>query len=60
MRIAKLFAACLAAVSLLISCTQKAPELQGSWELDTIDGQTQLHFQLWKGNKPQDPEAWLK
>ena len=29
-------------------------------EVDTIDGQTQLHFQLWKGNKPQDPEAWLK
>lgn len=40
MRIAKLFAACLAAASLLISCTEKNPELQGSWELDTIDGQT--------------------
>ena len=34
-----MFAACLAAASLLISCTEKAPELQGSWELDTIDGQ---------------------
>ena len=28
--------------------------------VDTIDGQTQLHFQLWKGNKPQNPENWLK
>ncbi len=28
--------------------------------VDTIDGQTQLHFQLWKGSAPQDPEAWLR
>lgn len=28
--------------------------------VDTIDGQTQLHFQLWKGSTPQDPEAWLR
>lgn len=28
--------------------------------VDTIDGQTQLHFQLWQGTKPQDPELWLK
>lgn len=27
--------------------------------VDTIDGETQLHFQLWKGSKPQDPEKWL-
>ena len=28
--------------------------------VDTIDGQTQLHFQLWKGKDPQDPELWLR
>lgn len=28
--------------------------------VDTIDGQTQLHFQLWKNTKPQNPEEWLK
>ena len=28
--------------------------------IDTINGQTQLHFELWKGLKPQDPEQWLK
>ena len=28
--------------------------------VDTIDGQTQLHFQIWKGVEPQDPEKWLK
>lgn len=28
--------------------------------VDTIDGQTQLHFQLWQNTKPQNPELWLK
>jgi len=28
--------------------------------VDTINGQTQLHFQVWQGNKPQNPEAWLR
>ena len=28
--------------------------------VDTIDGQTQLHFQVWKGTDPLDPELWLK
>ncbi len=26
----------------------------------TILDETQLHFQLWKGKQPQDPEKWLK
>ena len=26
----------------------------------TIGDETQLHFQLWKGKEPQDPEKWLK
>ena len=28
--------------------------------VDTIDGATQLHFQIWKGTTPQDPETWLR
>lgn len=28
--------------------------------VDTINGQTQLHFQVWQGNKPQNPESWLR
>lgn len=26
----------------------------------TIAGETQLHFQLWQGKTPQDPEKWLR
>ena len=28
--------------------------------VDTIDGQTQLHFQIWKEKTPQNPEIWLR
>lgn len=28
--------------------------------VDTISGDTQLHFQLWHESDPQDPELWLK
>ncbi len=28
--------------------------------IDTINGQTQLHFQVWQGTKPQNPETWLR
>ena len=27
---------------------------------DTINGETQLHFQIWQGSKPQNPETWLR
>ncbi|MBR0290949.1 MAG: M23 family metallopeptidase, partial [Bacteroidales bacterium] len=26
----------------------------------TIADETQLHFQLWKGREPQNPEKWLR
>ena len=29
-------------------------------DIDTINGQTQLHFEVWKGKDPQNPETWLK
>ncbi len=28
--------------------------------IDTINGQTQLHFEVWKGKTPQNPENWLR
>lgn len=28
--------------------------------VDTINGETMLHFQLWQGTKPQNPEHWLR
>lgn len=29
-------------------------------KVDTIDGMDQLHFQIWKGTVPQNPEMWLR
>ena len=28
--------------------------------IDTINRQTQLHFEVWKGKTPQNPEQWLR
>ena len=28
--------------------------------IDAIGGQVQMHFEVWKGSKPQNPETWLK
>jgi len=28
--------------------------------VDTLDGETQLHFQVWKEKNPQNPELWLR
>lgn len=28
--------------------------------IDTIDNLNQLHFQIWQGTKPQNPELWLR
>lgn len=28
--------------------------------IDTINGQTQIHFEVWQGSKPQNPETWLR
>lgn len=29
-------------------------------KVDTINGDTQLHFEVWKGTRPQNPEKWLR
>ena len=36
----------------------KTSDVIGS--VDAIGGQVQLHFEVWKGDKPQNPEHWLK
>ena len=36
----------------------KTSDVIGS--VDAIGGQVQLHFEIWKGSSPQNPEAWLK
>ena len=36
----------------------KTSDVIGS--VDAIGGQVQLHFEVWKGAKPQNPEQWLK
>ena len=28
--------------------------------VDTINGETRFHFQIWQGSKPQNPESWLR
>lgn len=28
--------------------------------VETINGETELHFQLWEGRTPQNPELWLR
>ena len=28
--------------------------------VDTISDETQLHFELWEGKNPRDPESWLR
>lgn len=36
----------------------KTSDVIGS--VDAIGGQVQLHFEVWKGSTPQNPEIWLK
>ncbi len=48
----------LANVSVKAGDKVKTGDVLGT--VDTIDGQTQLHLQIWKGTKPQNPELWLR
>lgn len=38
--------------------TVKTGQVLGT--VDTINGETQLHFQIWKEQSPQNPELWLR
>lgn len=43
-----------------VKAGQKITTGQELGRIDTISSETQLHFQLWKGKAPQDPENWLR
>lgn len=47
----------LASVSVRAGDSVKTGQSIG--KVDTIGGETQLHFQLWNGKAPQDPAKWL-
>lgn len=46
--------------SVSVKAGDKVKTGQAIGKVDTISGETELHFQLWKGRAPQDPELWLR
>ncbi|MCR5520021.1 MAG: peptidoglycan DD-metalloendopeptidase family protein [Bacteroidales bacterium] len=48
----------LASVNVKAGQKVKTGEVLG--RVDTITGETQLHFELWEGKTPRNPELWLK
>lgn len=46
--------------SVSVKTSEKVRTGQVLGTIDTINGQTQLHFEVWKGNTPQNPESWLR
>lgn len=46
--------------SVSVKAGDKVKTGQALGVIDTINGQTQLHFELWQGQKPQNPEGWLQ
>ena len=45
--------------SVSVKAGDKVKTGQTLGKVDTIAGETQVHFQLWDGKDPQDPEDWL-
>lgn len=45
---------------LVVKAGDKVKTRQALGTIDTINGQTQLHFEVWKGKTPQNPEQWLR
>lgn len=45
---------------LVVKAGDKVKTGQALGTIDTINGQTQLHFEVWKGKIPQNPEQWLR
>ena len=56
----KALEATLDAITAAVKAGDKVRTGQSLGTIDTINGQTQLHFQVWQGTKPQNPESWLK
>jgi septal ring factor EnvC (AmiA/AmiB activator) len=48
----------LASVSVRAGDKVKTGETIGT--VDTINGETQYHLQIWSGRSPQNPESWLR
>lgn len=46
--------------SVSVKAGSKVSTSQVLGTVDTIGGETQFHFQLWKDRTPQDPEKWLR
>lgn len=46
--------------NLLVVQGDKVKTGQALGTIDTINGQIQLHFEIWKGKNPQNPENWLR
>ncbi len=46
--------------NVVVKSGQKVKTGQDIGTVDTINRDTQLHFQIWKDTTPQDPEKWLK
>ena len=46
--------------SVSVKAGDKVKTGQALGVIDTINGQTQLHFQVWQGTKAQNPENWLR
>ncbi len=46
--------------NVVVKSGQKVRTGQDIGTVDTINRDTQLHFQIWKDTSPQNPELWLK
>lgn len=46
--------------NVVVKSGQKVKTSQDIGTVDTINRETQLHFQIWKDTTPQNPEKWLK
>ena len=46
--------------NVVVKSGQKLKTGQDIGTVDTINRDTQLHFQIWKDTTPQDPESWLR
>ncbi|MCQ2169607.1 MAG: peptidoglycan DD-metalloendopeptidase family protein [Bacteroidales bacterium] len=46
--------------SVNVKAGQKISTGQTIGKVETINGETVLHFQLWEDRNPQDPELWLR
>lgn len=46
--------------STVVKAGDKVKTGQELGRVDTVSGSTRLHFEVWQGNKHQNPESWLR